>query len=328
MSDRPRYVARGGDLVLAQPIQNDRVRSFAWFLDADWDALAALTRRAFTEPSGGAVDVRPLLPLVAVVCADIGHGQSMVAPDHDKGWATERDLGFWVPVARGRDDGERFHVEQVGWYQPYLFVDNAAGVLTGRETYGFAKLPGVCRMPVRPGDPARFAVETLVIERFAPTSRAEVVELFRLERSGDGLFGALESSFGNALEAFLAVQARLLLRGLGRGGLPVPTLQLLGNLAEQVRHGLVPMLFLKQFRAVEDPAACCYQGIVEAACDLTAWRGGGFLDEHVLSIRHADSHPIAADLGLAPGPLETGFGFWADYDFRVLPGTTLWQRHG
>ena len=65
-------------------------------------------------------------------------------PDCEKGWARERDMGFWVPVARGRNEDGRFRIEQLCWYQPYRFVDTAAGILTGRETYGFTKNPGGC----------------------------------------------------------------------------------------------------------------------------------------------------------------------------------------
>lgn len=325
-SGGPRYVSRGGDLVLRVPIENRRVRSYSFVVDADHDALTALCRRAFTEPSGGAIEVEPLLPLVVVACADIGHGQSAVEPDRGKGWSRERDMGFWVPVARGRRTGGRFHVEQLAWYQPYLFVDNAAGVITGREAFGFAKCPAVCRMPTRPDERAVFAVDTLRFETYGPDREATVGELFRLERGGDGLLGTLASSFDSLVAAALEVQGRLLRRALG-GGVR-PTLELLKNLYHQLTEGLVPMLFLKQFPAIEDASRACYQAIVETACDLDGWRGGGILDEHVLTVHHADSHPIARDLGLATGPIETGWGFWADYDFIVRPGKVLWEARG
>ncbi len=320
-----RYVERGGDLVLAQPIACEQTTMYTWLVEADWDALTATCARAFDAPSGGAVVVRPLAPLVAVVAADIHHGCAVEPPDRDKGWSSERDLGFWIPCARGRVDDGRFAIEQVGWYQPYLFIDNAAAVFTGRETYGFAKAFASCAMPRSPTDPSVFAVTTQVIERFAPTTRARELELYRLARSDDGPLGELASTFDNALEAFAKVQARLLLRALGPGDLPRPTWALFTNLYENLTRGLVPMFFLKQFRDVADPTRACYQAIVEAACDLGTWRGGGFLDEHVLTIRDVDSHPIARDLGLAGGPIETGWGFWAAFDFTIGDGRVLWQ---
>src|SRR5690242_2801272 len=112
----PRYVDRGGELILRHPIALRQTTMYTWLVDADWDALARLLDRAFTEPSGGAVVVRPLVPLVAVISADIGRAQA-AGVDGAKGWATERDLGFWVPCARGHLDGDRFAIEQVGWYQ-------------------------------------------------------------------------------------------------------------------------------------------------------------------------------------------------------------------
>ena len=320
-----RYVERGGELVLAHPIACNQTTMYAWLIEADWDALARTCARAFAEPSGGAVEVRPLLPLVAVVAADIRHGCSVAPPDRDKGWASERDLGFWIPCARGRVVDGRFAIERVGWYQPYLFIDNAAAVFTGRETYGFAKAFATCAMPRDPDDPSVFAVTTQVIERFAPTTAARQLELYRLARSDDGPLGELASTFDNVLEAFAKVEARLLVRALGEGQLPRPTWALIKHLIGDLREGLVPMFFLKQFRDVADPTRACYQAIVEAACDLGAWRGGGFLDEHVLTIRDVDSHPIARDLGLAGGAIETGWGFWAAFDFTIGHGQVLWQ---
>lgn len=323
--ERPRYVERGGELVLRQPIRCSRTTMYTWLVEADWDALHALCDRAFAQPSGGAVVVRPLLPLVAVVAAEIGHGQSQCPPDDAKGWSPELDLGFWVPCARGRVDGGRFEVEQIGWYQPYLFIDNAAAVFTGRETYGFAKTLATCTMPRRPADPSRFAVETMVIERFAPTTEARELELWSVARTDGGPLGALESTFDSALEAFAQVQVQLVKMLFGRGDLPVPTLELVRNLYDSVREGLVPLFFLKQFRDVSDGSRACYQAIVEAACDLHTFRGGGFLPAHALTIRAADSHPIARDLGLAPGAIETGVGFWVSIDFSMTAGKTLWE---
>jgi hypothetical protein len=322
---RPRYVDRGGDLVPCQPIDCNQTTMYTWLVEADWDALERMCDHVFTQPSGGAVVVRPLLPLVAVVCADTKHGQASTPPDRDKGYSAERDFGFWVPCARGRLDGDRFEIEQVGWYQPYLFVDSGAAVMAGREIYGFAKSFATCEMPSDAHAPSRFVVTTQLIERFKPTTAAKVEELYRLERADGGPLGALASSFDSVLEAFAKVEARLLLRAFGHGSLPRPTLALLKNLYDGLREGLVPLFFLKQFRDVADGTRACYQAILEAPCDLVTWRGGGFLDDHILTIRDFDSHPIVRDLGLAHGAIETGWGFWAAFDFTMSRGKILWQ---
>ncbi len=325
---KPRFVERGGEQVLRQPIACNRTTMYAWLLDAELGALVRLCDQAFRDPSGGKVVVRPIVPAVMVVAADIRHGQSCDPDDREKGWSRERDLGFWIPVARGRfddDDPDDFEIEQLGWYQPYLFIDNAAAVFVGRETYGFAKAFARCDMPDGPGDPDRYRVETLVIDSFTPQTEARVEELYRLERADGGVLGALETSAQSFGELVLESSKRLARHFFGRAGLPMPTWQLVKNLYASIKDGLVPMLFLRQFRDVAEPDRCAYQAIVEAAADLTAWRGGGFLDEHVLTIRPCASHPLARDLGLAAGPIETGFGFWADFDFQIGLGKELWR---
>ncbi len=323
---RPRFVERGGELVLAHPIACNATTLYAWLVDADLDALTRTCERAFAEPSGGAVVVRPVAPVVAVIAAYIRRGQASAPPDRDKGCAAERDLGFWIPCARGTvgSDG-RFAIEQLGWYQPYLFIDNPAAVATGRETYGFAKAFAHCAMPACPDAPSRFAVTTQVIERFGVDAEACTAELYRLDRSDDGVLGELATSFHTGRAAATELMRAIAARAVGPGTLPVPTWSLVRNLVRALRAGRVPMFFLKQFRDVVDPGVACYQAIVEAAADLDAWHGGGLLAEHVLTLADVDSHPIARDLGLAAGPIETGVGFWARFDFTIDRGRVLWQ---
>lgn len=320
-----RYVERGGDMVVRHPIACRRTRMFSWLIDADWDALSALCDAAFAGPSGGAVVVRPLLPAVAVVSAEIRAGSSADALDCNKGWARERDLGFWIPVARGRldDDGD-FHIEQIGWYLPYLFIDSAAAVLLGRETYGFAKSLAVCDMPDGEDEPSRFRVETQMLRTFEAGTEARVEELYRLERTDGGPLGALASSADSFADMLTDGVKELVKHFFGRS-LPMPTFDLARNLVASLREGLVPMFFLRQFRDVAQPERACYQAIIEAACDITAWHGGGVMPQHVLTINDTASHPLRRDLGLPAGPIETGYGFWCDFDFVVGLGKELWR---
>jgi hypothetical protein len=180
-------------------------------------------------------------------------------------------------------------------------------------------------MPSAPGDRSRFRVETQMMRSFAASTEARVAELYRLERSDEGPLGALTSSATSYAEMVWQVTKRLARQFFGRSHLAMPTWELVGNLYESLREGLVPMFFLRQFRDIADPERACYQAIIEAACDLTAWHGGGFLDEHLLTLEDCASHPVACDLGLAPGTTETGFGIWAEFDFVVRTGVELWR---
>lgn len=313
-------------MVVRHPITCNRTKMFSWLIDADWEALVRICDQAFAEPSGGKVVVRPILPAVAVVSAEIQRGGSADSFDCNKGWAKERDLGFWIPVARGRlqDDGD-FEIEQIGWYLPYLFIDSGAAVMLGRETYGFAKSLAICEMPDAAVQPSRFRVETQMLATFEKECEAKVEQLYLLERGDGGPLGALETSIGSFGEMVVEASTKLVRHFFGRSHLPVPTWQLAKNLYASLKDGLVPMFFLRQFRDVAHPEQACYQAIIEAACDITGWHGGGFMDEHVLTIRDTASHPLRRDLGLPAGPIETGFGFWAEFDFTVGLGKELWR---
>jgi hypothetical protein len=168
-------------------------------------------------------------------------------------------------------------------------------------------------------------VTTLTIEEFEPDCEATSKELYRLERADGGTLGALETTVDSFADLVVESTGRLLRHFVGKSGLLMPTWELIKNLYASLEGGLVPMFFLRQFRDVAEPDRAAYQAIIEAPCDLTAWRGGGFLDEHVLTIQACASHPLARDLGLPSHPIETGFGFWADFDFDVACGKELWR---
>jgi hypothetical protein len=293
------YVELPGDIVLRQPIALTGATMYCWLLDADQSKLRALCDAAFTQPSGGKVTVEPLLPIVMLVCADIARGQSVDPPDHDKGGCPERDFGFWVPVAVNG---------QLAWYQPYLFIDNEAAFVVGRETFGFRKYIGTCWWP-EVGAPSIYSVDTLVIPTFTPTSTGSVQQLWTLDAGGT-LRGDLTSMF-DTVDAVLAHPA------LSRW-------KLLESFLRDAVKGQVPMVFLRQFRSIVDASQAAYQSIVTAPCQLNAWTGAGLAPPHTLTITPVDSHPIVAQLGLSGGTIDSGWGVWTQIDFTMANGTVLW----
>lgn len=128
---RPEYIARGGDLVMAPPLKLDGATMYSFVVPADLAALQAICDQQLNVVAGAGT-YKPLLPMVAIVCANITDSYSTVPPDSEKGWMSERDFGVWIPVVR---DGK------IGWYLPYVFVDNVAAMLTGREGSGSSSRP-------------------------------------------------------------------------------------------------------------------------------------------------------------------------------------------
>jgi hypothetical protein len=329
---RPDYIARGGDLVMSQPLALHGATMYSFLIGADLGALRRMCETQLDPVANGAFVYRPLLPMAAVVCADITRSWSLTPPDSEKGWMAERDFGIWVPLAAGTEDAEgRFHVDRIGWYLPYVFVDNVAAMVTGRDVYGFFKQTAALAMPPSPTSEGSFTTDALVIERFSPESTASTVRLLEVTPA-DG-HGAPAPAGGRpwgsaleALEAMLGDLRRLFFDVEHAGPLPVPSWELVKTLLADAIHGLVPMIFLKQLRDVEDPTKACYQAVIEAPSKLQAWHGGGLVHPHDVTILPCDSHPIARDLGLAGATVRAELGFWTQMDFVMEAGKVVAER--
>jgi len=322
MTETP-YVEIPGDLVLRQPIALTGVTMYCWMLDASWSALNQLCDLVFNgRPSGW--EYRPLLPACALVCADMARGQSRDPADHAKGGMPERDLGFWVPLVRGKRVGGRFEMAELVWYHPYLFIDNEVAFVVGRETYGFRKYLARCTMPTSASDPSTFTVETLYIEKYGPQATGTYGALWTL--TGEGVRGELREEIESLEHLIDDAVGRLRARFAARTEeLPVPTWELVERMIRDLVRGEVPMVFLRQLRDVARADRAAYQAIVEAPCKMTRWRGAGFLRPHTLEIKPVDSHPIVTQLGLRGQRIDTGLGWWIGLDFDMQNGATIWQ---
>jgi hypothetical protein len=318
-----KYVEQAGDLVLRQPVDLTGATMMCWLLDADIAKLRAMTQRTFTDPSNGAVEVQPLFPAVMLVCANIARGQSTNPVDHAKGGMPERDYGFWVPCARGhRDPDGKFVLEELVWYQPYLFIDNEAAFVVGRETYGFRKYIGDLTWP-EAGEPSTFTVDTLLIKQFSPEATGKVDELFRLDATG--LRGTLSSTW-DAMDPLIELVVRKLRdRFSNRRDELAVDWEFIENEIRDMIRGEVPMVFLRQFRSIAVADEACYQAITRAPCLLRKFHGAGIARAHLLSIHPADSCPLVADLGLAGPTIDTGLGLWLGIDFLMDVGANLWE---
>jgi hypothetical protein len=306
------YVECDGEWARRQPVSLEHVRMYVFPLPAHQGVLDLLCDRRFNDrPTGGRVRVTPLLPAVLLVCADIGMAHSDDPEDAPKGWLTERDAGFFVPVSLEVDGASR-----VGALVPYLFVDNMAGVLGGREIYGFPKELGQIAFDPRS---LAFEVQSLVLPVYSPRQRAVQRPVISVSAPGPDL----------------------------RLPLPADVLQATGRIVEKIHEVLhldapapagthpgfaeVPLLFLKQFRDAARAGEACYQGLVQANASIGTVRGGEILvGDFEVSLPPYASLRIAEVLGLARlVPLVQHFtapvGFALDLDFRLPVGDVLWS---
>jgi hypothetical protein len=96
---------------------------------------------------------------------------------------------------------------------------------------------------------------------------------------------------------------------------------------EMLPMGYMPMIFLKQFRELSQPALACYQAITSVNAVMAECRAGKVLDStYRLRLHRSDSHPIADDLGLSdgqPAAAQRPFAAQMRVDFNVGFGRVL-----
>jgi hypothetical protein len=268
---------------------------------------------------------KPLLPMAAIVCADITKSFSTTPPDSQKGWMAERDFGVWIPVVAGTTSGGTWKPGRIGWYLPYVFVDNVAAMLTGREVFGFFKQTATLAMPPAPSGSGAFSIDALAIQNFSPSSEAAVVRLLTMtsresvaapEGTWTGVRGAADALWDELKRLYFD----------GARDLAVTAWDVMKNLLEDLVTGDVPMVFLKQFRDATDPTKACYQAVIEAPAHLEKFYKGWFLHPHDIAILPCDSHPIVSECGLAGATISSELGFWCQMDFVMQPGKVIAEK--
>jgi hypothetical protein len=302
------YVERDGDWVWRPPGALDQTKMFVFaFQVTQLAAIQKLCDDFVNTPSGGAVQAAPFStshPFVLLVCADIERACSQHPGDTNKGYAVERDMGFFVPITFTATSG----TSSTAMLLPYLFVDNLAALLVGREIFGFPKLLGeiaILEDPpfaevIAPALPV-YGPERVVVDRPILQLRTVVQQAPQLCASGPvvSMTLAILTSFFSLL------------------GIPAP----LGGFSK------IPMVFLKQFRDVAADGVACYQAITRAEGSIGAIRRACLhLDTFELTVFPHDSIDIAGGLGLGAGPtFQPVAAARVDLDFSLDFGTTEWK---
>src|SRR3954447_3920957 len=164
MTDLPDYVEFGGLGSAPGPLQCDDTTLYVFGLKADGDKLDALCTRVFRDPTGGAVDYRPLGDNVIVTFGVVGAIRPGYEPWHSMGTVREPQVGFWIPVARVKRDGDRAVAQDFGMFCAAMMLDNPISLLSGREDYGYPKTMGWSTMPAAGDLAGSFGLEVFGLD--------------------------------------------------------------------------------------------------------------------------------------------------------------------
>ena len=337
----PAYVERGGEQVYAPPFKSQNVQLYGFVFALQNDDLTAAQETVDAQlnaPTKGATDYRVATPFVLVTFAQMGPLRSLVAPDSDKGFFEYDEAAIWMLTMATEEKHGAKKVDRLAWFIPYMFAELSQAVCCGREIYGYPKQYGwIGGVPdsVPDGVPndvlndttsstriEDMTLSTVAIRNYGADSRAKKQQLFNVRRTDTN---KNESQFarewGNVEEAFLEMVKLLRVEG----GLPHPSLSFVLHLLEYALHREAPMVYLKQFRDVQNSTSACYQAIIEAPGKVEKVHRVALLHgDYELEIVPADSHPIADDLGLAMQQ-KALMGIYINFDLGIELGREVWR---
>ncbi len=255
------YVEWNGDWCRRQPATIEEAELYLFPLrPTDPERLDGLCRLLIDGPSGGTIRATPWTPLdgtpfVLLTAARFSKIRSADPLEPHKGHISELDLGFFVPVSitvGGVPKG-------IFVLNPSLYVDNPAGVIMGREIFGFPKLEGgIAWSP----SILEFDLHSLVFKTNTASTGATQELLVSLRRAPipsylAPLFGYVSSSLisGPTLPATVQAVANAVLLALGAVPNATPFTS-------------IRLALLKQYRSAVAGVGTAYQEVVEADFEI------------------------------------------------------------
>lgn len=320
---RPEYVDYGALMTPPGPFRSLGTTLYGFVAQADGDRLDALCQKVFTEPSGGEVDVLALGDRVMLTWGDIERVVSETPPYDQRGGVAEPQVAVWIPAAivRRRSRGRRPVAERFAMFVPYLWVDNAMSLATGRELFGYPKSFGAFGLPAPGVSPRRWSLQAYGLN-YQPGEIASLRPLMEIVE-GDALEGDGEDPWHEGLIDLARDVARRVL-DIGDDERVVGGLELAGDLTADLIGRRFRHVFLKQVRAIEDgDTHAPLQQITECFYHVVRMRARPRLREYTLTVHALDSHPVITELGLQTQSLNLGYE--VDMDFDVGDGKVLWD---
>lgn len=293
-----------GAMAVAPPALFTGARAAAFAFRYDRDAARGLVDQLLTPAGGGNVTYRPLGGHAMVSFMHIARCSS---PKRN-GWASGRECAVWLPLLEVRSGAPP---RPVIW-APYVCIDYAIGLATGREVWGWPKTYGRMLAPGEAGQPD-YVCSTMIFRDTDRDDEGREEPLLTIMGAGAPVARPdLDESTAIRVLTELLLGGDLMAGELGGFG---PT---------------VPAIALKQFPDSARPTVACYQAIVNSPCRVTAFRAaGGFEGEPALLIANCKSHRIAADL--LGKPVATSghtavpivWSAWFEFDFEALAGSVI-----
>jgi hypothetical protein len=325
---QPEYVQYGPLMVPPAPFRSRNTKLTGFWAHADGEKLDALCDRLFKDVSGGEVVIKAIGDWVMLTWGWIDRVDPLTAPFDGYGGVAEPQVSVWVPVAHCRRDGDGDLVaERFATFVPYLWLDNAMSLATGRELFGYPKAWGWLDFPAE-GEtgPRRFGLDVFGLD-YAPENMAARRFLMEIVE-GDEIPGGPGSEISGLFDFAKRLAGQLFedeRREDEQGHKVAYGLRFAKDIWSDLRGHEFPHVFLKQFRAIEDGTKACFQQIAEARYEVQRVKAKPLLREHTLRVVSLDSHPVVQELGLHDQTIHIAYEL--EMDFDVGRGRVLWDAY-
>ncbi|MEY4581597.1 MAG: hypothetical protein RL701_6300 [Pseudomonadota bacterium] len=151
----PRYVEREGDMVYNAPyrvteadlnvvVLSADIAELQTLVDLQLNALVKTKTALLGSQRGLHFDCRE--SWIALIYAALRSVSSVAGTDRDQGHLGAFELSIWVPIVKRHEiNGSVF--EEHAWFLPLVYTAPTASVVTGREIYGYPKVPAYLALP-------------------------------------------------------------------------------------------------------------------------------------------------------------------------------------
>ncbi|KQQ40232.1 acetoacetate decarboxylase [Duganella sp. Leaf126] len=313
MATRPSYIYQGGSALMHAPLQLKNAQMSGFFIKGDSACLQATLDDTLNCVAGGRMRFKAISPYVLTTFTRVGHANSAVPVDQDKGWISEIDIVTWIMVGAMDDAGQLAHIY---YYPAHIFVDDGMALINGRELFGYPKYLCEYEIPAAGAEPLRYSVAAKGFHPFSPETRIAMHPLLEVnatsktgsEKPVHSVLDLIEE----AIALFLSIPDFFNLDVAGWE-----------DIVSLLRNPRIDQIFLKQF---PDSAGieAVYQAILAAPATVDKIHGGKLLGYEYQAVLHAfDSFPLDRTLGFRLGPQQAILPFNLHFDFTAETGKEL-----
>lgn len=307
----PKYINFENEICLPLPGAAELSTLYCFTVEGDYDALMNICdTRLNINPVKQNKKYFPMSDDLIFIASEFSKGVMDDPEYHKKGVLVEKGFQVFMRVVECiQNNSGDWIAQRMLLFCPYIIVDNALSIISGREQLGFPKAFGTFQIPSTPEFAEQFIVNVLGYQNFNQNQvQAEYnwVKIFK----DQGSDSTVEKKWENAIDAWKDLKELFTIDKPKDGKGPKYGWKFLWDEIMDVLDGDLPMVFLKQFRDIEDSNNACYQAIVEGPASFSDFAGGWKMPgTYTMTVNDIDSFPMAKNLGIKASN-EIKLAFW------------------